>query len=132
MTAAAHRNDLLQGPTIDADLGNGFLTARETEILALDAEGFTDKEIARMLGIAPRTVINHNESAKEKLFATNRTHLVTRAFVMGILQVRSLVITALLIFATLVLDDDLVRPVRPRRQNTTIRLVRGNGGRRDA
>ena len=35
------------------------LTSRETEVLQLISQGFQDKEIARMLNIAPTTVKNH-------------------------------------------------------------------------
>lgn len=131
MSIAAHGNELLHGPTLDADPFSGFLSPRETEVVLLDAEGFTDKEIARMLNIAPRTVINHNESSKLKLDATNRANLVARAFAMGILTVKHAVAIVALIHSVMVLDHDFIRPGRARGHRHVIRVIRGKGGRED-
>lgn len=54
------------------------LTDREREVLQLAAEGFTDKEIAHRLGIAPDTVRHHLSSIFDKLGVTNRA-AATRA-----------------------------------------------------
>ena len=52
------------------------LTLREHEIVELSALGFSAKEIAQKLAIAPRTVERHLENCRLKLHARNRTHLV--------------------------------------------------------
>lgn len=56
------------------DLG---LTPRETEILDLVAEGKTNPEIAKILGIAPTTVRRHLENVYAKLGVHTRTAAVT-------------------------------------------------------
>jgi DNA-binding CsgD family transcriptional regulator len=48
------------------------LTRRERDVLALIAEGRTDREIAEALFISPRTVAMHVSSILAKLGVTNR------------------------------------------------------------
>ena len=55
------------------------LTQREMAILELVAEGLSAKEVARTLGIMPRTIERHMDNARSKLKAKNRIHLVTLA-----------------------------------------------------
>jgi LuxR family quorum sensing-dependent transcriptional regulator len=59
------------------------LTARERQIVALTAEGFTSNEIAAMLNISARTVFAHLTSAGDKLRAANKTETVVNAFRYG-------------------------------------------------
>jgi LuxR family transcriptional regulator, quorum-sensing system regulator BjaR1 len=59
------------------------LTARERQIVALTAEGFTSNEIAAMLTISARTVFAHLTSAGDKLKAANKTETVVNAFRYG-------------------------------------------------
>ena len=42
------------------------LTGRETEVLSLIAQGLTSKEIARKLGIDPRTVDAHRANIRQR------------------------------------------------------------------
>ena len=56
------------------------LTAREHEILALVREGMTNKEIARVLWVSPKTVGKHLENVFEKLGVANRTAAAARLF----------------------------------------------------
>ncbi len=49
------------------------LTAREHEIMALVRDGKTNKEIAQILWLSPKTVGKHLENVFEKLDVTNRT-----------------------------------------------------------
>jgi DNA-binding CsgD family transcriptional regulator len=56
------------------------LTPREREVIAHVAEGRTNKEIARLLGISPHTVRKHLENAYETLGAHTRTGAVAAAF----------------------------------------------------
>jgi DNA-binding CsgD family transcriptional regulator len=62
------------------------LTARELEVLALLAEGASNKLIARRLGISTHTAKYHVASLLEKLDAVSRTDAVTSAARIGVLQ----------------------------------------------
>lgn len=55
------------------------LTAREAEVLCWLARGKSNPEIARILGIAPRTVHKHLEHVYAQLGVENRTAAVARA-----------------------------------------------------
>jgi DNA-binding CsgD family transcriptional regulator len=67
-----------------ADHGAG-LTRREIQILEFVARGFSAKETAQEIGIAPRTVEGHIDTIKLKLRARNRAHMVTNAIAARIL-----------------------------------------------
>jgi DNA-binding NarL/FixJ family response regulator len=54
------------------------ISAREEEVLALLAEGLTDREIAERLGISPRTVETHVGSLLSKLGVRNRAQAARR------------------------------------------------------
>lgn len=56
------------------------LSLRETEIIILIANGFSDKEIANHLNISPRTIQTHVNRTCSKLQARNRVHAVTKVF----------------------------------------------------
>ncbi|MDC0258945.1 response regulator transcription factor [Verrucomicrobiales bacterium] len=62
------------------------LSKRETEILALIANGMANKEIGAHLGLAENTIKNHVKSILSKLGARDRTHAVTEGLKRGILQ----------------------------------------------
>ena len=63
------------------------LTAREREILKLLAEGHTNKEIAAMLFISPKTVETHRHRINEKLNLGNVADLVRYAIKEGLTSV---------------------------------------------
>lgn len=48
------------------------LSDRQRECLRLVAQGYTSKEIGRMLGLSPSTIDNHIRLATERLGVTNR------------------------------------------------------------
>ena len=51
------------------------LTARESEILDLIAQGLTSKQIARQLSISPYTVNTHRDNLRRKLGVHNGAQL---------------------------------------------------------
>jgi DNA-binding NarL/FixJ family response regulator len=61
------------------------LTARETEVLEVVAEGLSNKAIARRLAISDQTVKFHIASIIAKLGASNRTDAVRRAVRRGLI-----------------------------------------------
>ena len=61
------------------------LTERELEVLALMAEGKTDKEIARALGIAESTAKNHVGNILGKLSVPNRAGAVAVGYQLGLI-----------------------------------------------
>jgi DNA-binding NarL/FixJ family response regulator len=56
-----------------ADKAAVQLTPREMEVIQLLAEGLSNKEIARLLFISPRTVNFHLDNIYSKLGASSRT-----------------------------------------------------------
>lgn len=67
--------------------GDAALTPRELEVLALVAEGASNKTIARRLGISVHTAKFHVGSLLAKLGAASRTEAVTLATRRGLLTV---------------------------------------------
>lgn len=61
------------------------LTRRETEILQLVRQGFTNQEIAESLFIARYTVETHIRNTYKKLAASSRTRAVNEAQLLGLL-----------------------------------------------
>lgn len=62
------------------------LTPRELEVLALLAEGASNKAIARQLGISVHTAKFHVGQVLDKLDATGRTDAVAQAARLGVIQ----------------------------------------------
>jgi DNA-binding CsgD family transcriptional regulator len=62
------------------------LTARELEVLALLAEGASNKLIARRLGISTHTAKYHVASLMDKLDAVSRTDAVAHAARLGVIH----------------------------------------------
>jgi DNA-binding CsgD family transcriptional regulator len=56
------------------------LTTREVEVLALVADGYSTKEIARELWITEETVRTHVRRVLERLGARTRAHAVAIAY----------------------------------------------------
>jgi DNA-binding NarL/FixJ family response regulator len=80
--------DIQRGPR-PATRGNAAgLTARESQVLALVAEGLRNAEIAQRLFLSPRTVGNHVSSILRKLGADTRGGAAARAASLGLLQDR--------------------------------------------
>jgi DNA-binding CsgD family transcriptional regulator len=67
--------------------GNGFdLTPRERDVIALLAEGLSNKAIGQRLGISPDTAKFHVGRLIDKLDATGRTDAVAHAARRGIIH----------------------------------------------
>jgi DNA-binding NarL/FixJ family response regulator len=62
------------------------LTSREREVVRLVAQGLANKDIARELGISPRTVEGHLNHVFEKVEASSRSALVRLAMVHGLVD----------------------------------------------
>ncbi|MDH5507480.1 MAG: response regulator transcription factor [Anaerolineae bacterium] len=62
------------------------LTPRESQVLALLAEGDSNTEIAQELNISPKTVARHRENIMYKLNLHTRTELVKYAIRKGIIE----------------------------------------------
>lgn len=65
---------------------NTLLTLRQTEILRLVASGLTTKEIARELGISPKTVEFHRSRLMERIGVHDVTGLTRFAFQTGVVH----------------------------------------------
>jgi DNA-binding CsgD family transcriptional regulator len=65
--------------------GDAILTPRELEVLALLAEGASNKVIARRLGISVHTAKFHVGSLLDKLDAIGRTDAVAHAARLGVI-----------------------------------------------
>lgn len=63
--------------------GGSILSERETEVVRLTANGYTAKEIARVLGVSPRTLETYKARAMTKLSLRSRTDLVRYALRCG-------------------------------------------------
>jgi DNA-binding CsgD family transcriptional regulator len=65
-------------------VGPAALTARQRQILALAARGLAGKEVARTLGISPKTVERHKTRIFAKLGVSNQTAAVMLALAEGL------------------------------------------------
>jgi DNA-binding NarL/FixJ family response regulator len=61
----------------------GRLTTREAEVASFVADGYTNAEIARLLGVSERTVDGHLENIKEKIRETRRVRVAIRLRELG-------------------------------------------------
>jgi len=66
--------------------GDFALTPRERDVLTLMAEGASNKQIAKQLGISVHTAKFHVASVLEKLDATGRTDAVAHAARLGVIH----------------------------------------------
>jgi DNA-binding CsgD family transcriptional regulator len=75
LAQAGLSNEYRDAPAVD---GPDSLTAREVQVLALVAEGLTNKQIGERLFISAKTVSVHVSAVLRKLGATTRTEAVHR------------------------------------------------------
>ena len=64
-----------------------LLTVREQEILEYVAAGYSAKQVAQRIDIAPRTVERHIENIRQKMHARNTPHMISCAYTNGMLGV---------------------------------------------
>lgn len=69
----------------DPDGGADMLTGREAQVLQLVARGLSAKQIAKGLGIAPKTVDRHIDHIRLKTRTRNRSHMIAIASTNGML-----------------------------------------------
>jgi DNA-binding CsgD family transcriptional regulator len=77
---------VVTAPTVAAAMDEPLLTAREREVLALLAEGASNKAIAEALGISARTAKFHVSQIIDKLDAIGRTDAVAQAARIGVIR----------------------------------------------
>ena len=70
-------------PAAQSALG---ISAREKDVLDLLAEGLSNKEIARALGVSPNTVKTHVGRLLDKLDARRRTEAIQKARQLGLVR----------------------------------------------
>lgn len=75
-------------PSSSSDDNASPLTDREREVLILIAEGYTNREIAQMLNVSPKTVDVHRTNIMQKLSLHNRTELIKYAIRKGLVHLR--------------------------------------------
>ena len=72
-------------PVADAGGRERVLSAREVQVLALAADGLSNPEIARELGLSALTVKSHLARMTRRLGARDRAHLVLLALRAGVI-----------------------------------------------
>ncbi len=78
LSAAVYAGHALFLQLMDAQAPRSPLTARESECLRWVADGKTDGEAGKILGISPRTVRFHINNAKDKLGVATRIQAVAK------------------------------------------------------
>jgi DNA-binding NarL/FixJ family response regulator len=78
----------LQKPAVENEPPDSDLSARETEVLRLIAQGYTNKEIAVKLRLSIKTVETYKTRLMEKLNLNSRADIVRYALRQGWLQER--------------------------------------------
>lgn len=84
---------LLEAIVIEDQLNNTFLASlsnRERDCLQWAAAGKTSLETSIILGLSPHTINQYLTKATEKLGAVNRTHAVTKAVRLGLIDLSSI------------------------------------------
>jgi len=75
-----------QIPTLPKTSGTGPLSQRELEVLGLVRQGFSNDEIARLLGISERTVRAHMTAILARLAASDRAQAVAIGYDLGLFK----------------------------------------------
>ncbi len=83
-TAVQHTLERDRTPAAEDKLAD--LTSREREIVPLVAQGLRNDDIARRLGVTPKTVRNHLSSIYDKLGVSDRVELLVFAYENGLVK----------------------------------------------
>jgi DNA-binding NarL/FixJ family response regulator len=86
LTPLSSRAEIVDGRSDQADGGGPRLSERERIVLTAMADGLSNKEIARRLGISFHTVKFHVASILEKLDVETRTEAVIKAAQLGLVM----------------------------------------------
>lgn len=99
--------------TITASGWTGFLgmglAPRELEATLHAANDLTQKEIARLMGISPKTVEKRIEDARFKLGAKTMRGLVLEAFKRGVISPAIIALCAILVGHSMASSDEFTR-----------------------
>ncbi len=76
------------GDKKEGDKGLEVLSQRELQVLEAVAEGYTNNEIGKQLGISPKTVARHRERIMHKLNLHSSTELVKFAIRTGLIELK--------------------------------------------
>lgn len=110
------------------------LTDSELAVLVALADGKTPSQIQNRLNIDNKGLRDHESQIRAKLGATSKPHMISRAFVLGVLMPRALCFM-LAVTTAFTSTDDAVRLRRPsqirstRQITRTVRTSRNGGGR---
>lgn len=72
---------------ISATVFRRELTKREIDVLTLVAQGYKNREIAKQLGVAVKTVENHRVNIMNKLGLRNTAQMIRYAIEKGIVPI---------------------------------------------
>jgi len=78
-TIPAHPT-VLERSAVPERINGAAITPRQREVVALIADGLTDREMAATLSIGIETLKSHVRAIKLRTKARNRAHLVALAF----------------------------------------------------
>jgi DNA-binding NarL/FixJ family response regulator len=86
LPAPDHGADVIELAPLLGEREQGRLSDRETEVLQLAADGFTNREIGHILFVSEQTVKSHIRAVLAKLPARNRAHAVAVACRRGLVS----------------------------------------------
>src|SRR5690606_2989820 len=84
VTSSLLEKEKIENKTLEIEEITEALTPRETEILKLISEGYSNTEIGNMLYISPRTVDTHRTNIMKKLNVKNIAGLIKYALKAGL------------------------------------------------
>jgi DNA-binding NarL/FixJ family response regulator len=86
LAGSTYLDPALAGYAVGADVSRPMLTERESQVLALLAEGLSHEEIGARLSISSETVRTHVRKACDRLGASTRTEAVAKALRLGLIS----------------------------------------------
>lgn len=94
------------------------LSYQELDLLVSLADGLTPSQIAAKLNTDTTTLMKHEAQIRAKLGAKSKPHMISRAFILGVLMPRALCFF-LAAMTAIASPDDSLRLRRPSRVNST-------------